>query len=59
MSENRDRLNKAPSPAFVSQVKGQISEMAVCLVDDNQTIADSATYFFAELANKGIKSSCH
>ena len=40
------------------QVKGQISEMAICLIDDNQTnstqtIADSAAHFFAELANKG------
>jgi len=35
------------------KVKGQISEMAVCLEDADQRIADLAKLFFHELAQKG------
>lgn len=35
------------------RVKGQISEMAVCLEDKEQRIADLAKLFFHELSQKG------
>ena len=34
------------------KVKGQISEMAVCLEDTERRIADLTKLFFAELARK-------
>ena len=34
------------------KVKGQISEMATCLEDDDSRIAELAKSFFAELAKK-------
>ncbi len=36
------------------KVKGQISEMAVCLEDKDQRISDLARLFFHELAQKGM-----
>ncbi|XP_052287084.1 condensin complex subunit 1-like isoform X2 [Dreissena polymorpha] len=35
------------------KVKGQISEMAMCIVDDNDRISSLAKLFFNELAKKG------
>ncbi|WAR15385.1 CND1-like protein [Mya arenaria] len=35
------------------KVKGQISEMAICIVDGNERIASLAKLFFNELAKKG------
>jgi condensin complex subunit 1 len=35
------------------KVKGQISEMAICLEDKDKRISDLAHLFFHELANKG------
>ncbi|OWF35443.1 condensin complex subunit 1-like [Mizuhopecten yessoensis] len=35
------------------KVKGQISEMATCLVDHNEKISSSAKIFFTELSKKG------
>lgn len=37
------------------KVKGQISEMAVCLEDKEEKIAKSAKMLFSELARKVIK----
>lgn len=35
------------------KVKGQISEMATCLVDHNEKVSSSAKIFFTELSKKG------
>ena len=35
------------------RVKGQISEIALCIEDDNEQISDLAKLFFNELNNKG------
>jgi hypothetical protein len=34
------------------KVKGQISELAICIVDNNDQLAGLAKAFFTELANK-------
>lgn len=34
------------------KVKGQISELAICLVDDDSSIKQLAAHFFYELSNK-------
>ena len=34
------------------KVKGQISEIAVCLVDEENSIKEMAAQFFSELATK-------
>jgi len=40
------------------KVKGQISEIAVCLVDEEHQIRQLAMQFFSELANKvGLKTN--
>ena len=39
------------------KVKGQISELAICIVDDNELIANRAQLFFSELSKKVSKSS--
>ncbi len=35
------------------QVKGQISEMTLCLVDENERLKQLSRLFFRELAQKG------
>lgn len=39
------------------RVKGQISEMAICLEDNEQRIADMAHLFFYELSQKGTRKT--
>ena len=39
------------------KVKGQISELAICIVDDNELIANRAQLFFSELSKKVSQSS--
>ena len=40
------------------KVKGQISELAICIVDDNQQISDLSKLFFHELAKKVRENQC-
>lgn len=35
------------------RVKGQVAELAVCLIDQEANIRQEITHFFNELANKG------
>lgn len=37
------------------KVKGQISDMALCIMDDNEKISNMAKLFFTELSRKGNK----
>ncbi len=39
------------------KVKGQISEMALCLEDDDKRIADLTRLFFTEFSRKVISST--
>ena len=37
------------------KVKGQISDMALCIMDENEKISNMAKLFFTELSRKGNK----
>merc|ERR1719203_2134095 len=37
------------------KIKGQISDMALCIMDENEKISNMAKLFFTELSRKGNK----
>jgi condensin complex subunit 1 len=39
------------------KVKNDITEIALCITDDQQNISDAAKHFFVELSKKGNNSS--